>query len=136
MVRVRFISIVIYGDDAYGLRGDPSEYQIWKTKVFRRLGRTQVPRWESSESLGDAMTSDSREAGRECVLGNESALSSLVSEAVETRNIHMRLYLAFILGATSSPTQRVLREVMAMAAAVVAQCLFPLPLGGTSRWNK
>ena len=35
------------------------DHQIWRTKVFRRLERTQAPGRENFMSLGVAMTSDS-----------------------------------------------------------------------------
>ena len=100
-------------------------HQMWRTKVFSRLERTQTPGRENSKSHRVAMTGDS---GR----GGSSGIRRRDRDARSARSY------TSILSREPRPAQhgRNCDKSLTETAAIVTHCMFLLPLGGLSRRNK
>ena len=94
------------------LRLRDAHHQMWRAKVFSRVERKQTPWREKSKSLGVAMTSDSGGGGIRPEIGGEIKDPTPARGYPYSCYICDHTYLHFIPGATSGPTQRVLREIV------------------------
>ena len=70
-------------------------------------------------------------------LGGQTVLSLLVSEDRYTREVHdTRLYLPKCRKRCPAQRGGYCEKSLTVAAAIVAHCMFPLPLGGLLQTNK
>ena len=99
--------------------------QMWETKFFSRLKRTQTPWRENSKSQGVAMMSHSWGGG-------------LSGDRRRDRDTRSARSYTCILPREPRPAQRGrgCKKSLTETAAVVTHCVFLLPLGGSSRRNK
>ena len=87
-------------------------------------------------ALGFAMTRKLG-GGARLRLGGQTVLSLLVSEDIYTREVHdTRLCLPKCRKRCPAQRGGYCEKSLTVAAAIVAHCMFPLPLGGLLQTNK